>query len=453
MYSYKLDLKIDKIPININIVKSPLNTKGFAEILSINLEYTNKLNRVKNRINDINSIHWEESKKLSNPYEFIYAFNSKSKFNDYRSVSLIKPLSRSFFKMIEIIYEFCPNILNIDNCNIIDSVDTEISNTEISNTEISNTEISNTELETNDIPIILKRLISVHIAEGPGGFIEAVRYLRNINNYRCDLAFGMTLIKYERNDIHKHAHVPGWKQSQFFLENNPEVHIVTGADGSGDIYKQINIDSLNNTMRSLGKQSNDSVYGGADLVTADGGFDYSIEYNYQEQASCKLIFSQILGALKCQKQRGLFICKFFDMNSYFTVEMLYLLYTTYKTITIYKPLTSRIANSEKYIICSNFQGINPNLLNTLFDILCKWNLDKENTINHMFETIPIEFIEKIKLINKNIIDLQIKSINNIIDNIKNNKITLDKAWCDSKIEMQIQKAKEWCKKYNIPYKL
>jgi len=132
--------------------------------------------------------------------------------------------------------------------------------------------------------------------------------------------------------------------------------------------------------------------------------------------------------------------------------MLYLLYTLYETVNIYKPFTSRIANSEKYIICTNFKGIDETLLNKLFDILDKWNNKyHKETINHIFEKIPFEFIEKIKEINTEIINLQITSINYAINIIKNNKHVLDKKWYDLTIKMQIQKAVEWCKKYNIPY--
>ena len=107
MYRYKLNPIYEIIPLEIKIEKAPLNDKGFADILSINLEYAYKLNRAKNRINDINSLDWEEVKKITNPYEFIHAFNPKSKYNDNKSVAQIKPLSRSFFKMIEMINEFC----------------------------------------------------------------------------------------------------------------------------------------------------------------------------------------------------------------------------------------------------------------------------------------------------------------------------------------------------------
>ena len=73
------------------------------------------------------------------------------------------------------------------------------------------------------------------------------------------------------------------------------------------------------------------------------------------------------------------------------------------------------------------------------------------TINYIFKTIPSDFIEKIKEINIEIIDSQIKSINNTIDIIKTNKIVNDKKWYDATIKLQSQKAIQWCKKYNIAY--
>ena len=560
MYRYKLDNSFEKIPLEINIVKAPLNDKGFADLLSINLEYTCKLNRAKNRINEYNSSVWEEVKKHTNPYEFIYAFNSKHKGNDYRSVSMIKPLSRSFFKMIEMIHEFCPHILNENTIKLKDKdyqknrkknkqiifeddndEDNEDNKEDNFNNKIINNVFNDTEIDGTSA--LLPILISVHIAEGPGGFIEAVRFVRK-GKYD-DHAFGMTLIddkytnketrdcffkkSYQNKPVHesealanktvhesealanktvhefeilankgargaealalkplalkplalkplalkplanKTVHefeilankgargaealalkplVPGWKQSNHFLLNNPEVHIINGADGTGDIYKPENINFLNNEMREVGEGF------GAHLITADGGFDFSIEYNYQEQSSCKLIFSQILSAIKCQRIGGTFICKFFDINLYFTVEMLYLLYSVYETVFIYKPFTSRIANSEKYIICSNFRGIDPILCNNLFDVLNQWNKYNSETINQMFKEIPILFIERIKEINMEIVDSQINSINNAINIIKKQKYVTNSYIYSSEmtVEKQIKYAKDWCKRYNIPYK-
>ena len=106
MYKYKIDKTYDKIPLEINIETVPINDKGVGEVLSISLESYYKLNRAKNRITDINSNQWDEVKKITNPYEFIHTFNSKTKNIDSRSIALYRPLSRSFFKMIEICSSF-----------------------------------------------------------------------------------------------------------------------------------------------------------------------------------------------------------------------------------------------------------------------------------------------------------------------------------------------------------
>ena len=430
MYKYKLSSTYEIIDLEIKIETAKLDKKGIGDILSIDLKYHYKLGRAKDRINDINYIQWDKIKKISNPYEFIHTFNKNTFQNDDRSVAIIKPLSRSFFKMIEIIYEFCPHIQNKNaNKNANKNTNKNISTINASNTNISNTNTSNPQ-----------RIVSVHIAEGPGGFIEAIRYIRK--DQKDDHAFGMTLVKYNK-DEYKNVNVLGWNKSSHFLFKNPEVCIVNGMDGTGNIYKTENIEYLNNEMKSISPD-------GADIITADGGFDFGIEYNFQEQLSCKLIFSQIICALKCQKVSGTFICKFFDTNLYFTTEMLYLLYTVYETVYIYKPLTSRVANSEKYIICTNFKGIDEILLDSLFTILDNWNKYNDQTINHIFAKIPSIFIDKMKEINAEIIDRQINSINSTLDIIKKNLLD-DNKWYNSIILLHLQNARDWCKKYNIPY--
>jgi 23S rRNA U2552 (ribose-2'-O)-methylase RlmE/FtsJ len=378
-------------PVTINT-----NSKGFANIMSINLEYVNKLNKSKDKISAYNNTIWEDFKKITNPYEYIYVFNGK---NTYKGVAKLKPLSRSFFKMVEMIHEFLPNIIKTHGNSIR----------------------------------------TVHLAEGPGGFIEALRHVRN--NNKNDRLYGMTLIDSNNS-------VPCWHQSKVFLNNHPEVKILYGADNTGNIYYPSNIKYL---INEVGEHT-------ADLITGDGGFDFSIDYNYQEQASSKLIYCQIITALKTQKIGGTFICKIFDMSNYLTIEMLYLLYYFYEDVTIYKPLTSRIANSEKYVICKGFKSITTEYWNKLVELLNYWNriereIDKNkhnNTINYIFESIPRDFVINLKKINMEIIDSQILSINNTIEMIQNNKIYNNPEWNQQNRSNQITKAQEWCKRYNIP---
>ena len=49
-----------------------------------------------------------------------------------------------------------------------------------------------------------------------------------------------------------------------------------------------------------------------DIITGDGGFDFSVDFNMQEELAQKLIYSQIIIGFAMLKKGGTFICKFFD---------------------------------------------------------------------------------------------------------------------------------------------
>ena len=267
------------------------NSLGFNDKES-NSEFNSLLN-YKNKIEDLpDSKLWDKAKKLSNEYELIHIPNKKMKHD---SISYYEPLSRSYFKMWELLklYNF-----------------------------LKNKEEWNKQLEI------------ACIAEGPGGFIEAFVNFRKKYFNRIDNIHGITLRSTNKN-------IPGWNKSKTFLKNNRNVKIHYGQDNTGNIYNLENILSFR-----------DYIQRKVDIITADGGFDFSDDFNNQEQLSYRIIFCEIVIALTIQNINGAFICKFFDMYSDFTLKLLYLLKVCYRELHIVKPLTSRPANSEKYIIAS-----------------------------------------------------------------------------------------------------
>lgn len=137
---------------------------------------------------------------------------------------------------------------------------------------------------------------------------------------------------------------PGWKKSKYFLDMNPNVIIETGADKTGNLL------SLANYEECVRKYKNS-----IDLVTADGGFDFSTDFNKQECLALNLIIAEVMFALSIQKKGGHFVLKIFDMFSKMTIDLLYLLCACYEEVYIMKPNTSRVANSEKYVICKRFK--------------------------------------------------------------------------------------------------
>jgi len=352
------------------------------------------LSKFKQQI-EVSSDAWDNIKKYTNPYEFIHTLIPGNKI----SISKLKPLSRSFYKMIELwkMFKFG---------------------------EIKNPHTLPFPQFTSQ-PISLPPIKTFHIAEGPGGFIEATSYMRKNPD---DAYYGMTLINDDPG-------CPGWKKSNTFLENNPNVTIINGEDGTGDILKLVNY-----------KYCKDRFLNSMDIITADGGIDVSTDFNKQEKLVSKLIIAEIIYAVTMQKKGGHFILKIFDIFSKLTVDALYLLSCLYSEVYVTKPHTSRLANSEKYIVCRNF------LLDDssdLYNAFCN-EFSKLDTQDDIQSILNIEhdyyFLNKIEEIN---VVLGQRQLENIITtlNIISNRNNYDKI--DIMKKTHIQKSISWCEKHDI----
>jgi len=347
----------------------------------INYDEFKRLSFYKSKIDELDDTNdWDESKKISNLYELIYLPNKKFKSD---SISRYEPLSRSYFKLWEIINDF--NLLNVES-----------------------------------------NLKFASIAEGPGGFIES------IINYRKKYNVKDTLHAITLKSINKD--IPGWNKATNFLKKNQNVFISYGADNTGNIYNVENI-------KHFRKNFNGDAY----IVTADGGFDFSVDFNKQEQMSYRIIFCEIIMALSIQQKGGHFVCKFFDMYTKITLSFLYLLISFYDEVHITKPLTSRPANSEKYIVCKGFKGIEESYLNKLYIIVKSWELIEQNKFNidQIFGNIPDLFYEKIKLYNTKYFNIQISNIDKTLEYINKKS---DKSR-DKQVKKQVTAAFSWCKNY------
>jgi 23S rRNA U2552 (ribose-2'-O)-methylase RlmE/FtsJ len=342
------------------------------------------LKNVKTKIDDCH-YEWDKYKKYTNPHEYIHSIIP----NTRQSVCSLKPLSRSFYKMIEI-----SNLINIQ------------------------------------VELPIQSCKTFHLAEGPGGFIEAVVKMRKNPK---DIYYGMTLINEDDYNV------PGWNKSRNFLEQNKNVIIEYGKDGRGDLMEPTNFlhcyDMYKNSMN---------------LITADGGFDFSYDFNNQETECVKLIFCQICFAIAMQKVGGTFLIKFFDTFTRISLEMLYLLSLLYEDVYFTKPHTSRHANSEKYIVCKKYR---PNadlngLVSKLHGIIVEIKNKEKASIMALF-SFEIPYVYKIKIEEYNAIfgQQQIENINLTLQLIFNNK--RDKLEIMKKTH--IQKCIEWCQKNNIPY--
>ena len=112
------------------------------------------------------------------------------------------------------------------------------------------------------------------------------------------------------------------------------------------------------------------------------------------------------------------------------------LHLSYNHIFFYKPCISRLSNSEKYIVCSDFKGYNKDIVNKMIH-----HFDKDIKLDI---ELDLDFRNIIYNYNRLYSSIQIGQINEGIDLIKNKKIRKYPS------KEQINYATEWCKKYNVP---
>ncbi len=325
---------------------------------------------------------WDKYKKYINPYEFIHTIIPNIK----QSIAKYKPLSRSYYKFIEI-----SQMLKLLDDYSYNNINT------------------------------------FHLAEGPGGFIEALCYLRKNPN---DKYIGMTLI--DDSD----TNVPGWKKTHNFLNKNKNVSIDYGITNNGDLLDPKNFVYVNEKYKNS-----------MDIITGDGGFDFSIDFNQQESISFKLIYVQMCYALIMQKYKGHFFLKIFDSFSLNIIQSLYILNNLYEKVYIVKPNTSRYANSERYIVCKYFKLTDSkNLFYPLLNNISQ--IKNYKYISSIYdEKLNYYFIIKMEEINAVIGQQQIEYINATIELIENhNEDKIERL-----IKNNIHKCINWCIKYKIPH--
>ena len=373
--------------------------------------YTNTC-ELKSKIDECdNSKLWDKAKRRVNPYELVNVLGTNILQNEKISKhENYVPLSRAFFKLTEIFLS-------------IDIVPDKYKST----------------------PGVI-----ANIAEGPGGFIEALYKQRTVVELQ-DTFYGITLQPKNRN-------IPGWEQLQrrkkHFL-NNKNVILKTG-----NLY---NVKTVLKYSKLFTKQK-------AWLVTCDGGFDYSNDFNNQEKNSRKIIYAEITTTLLIQEKNGSMVCKMFDLFTKFSLQIIYLLTLLYEQVYIVKPLTSRPANSEKYIVATRFKGIQPELSQSMINCLLNWDDNNTKKVDNYLKTsifyplsntitddvkkivggleienmnLPDNFTERIKTINIFVTNNQKMYITKTLKYIKNFKNTVS----DKKFQKKYSEL--WFNKYNV----
>jgi len=101
---------------------------------------------------------------------------------------------------------------------------------------------------------------------------------------------------------------------------------------------------------------------GVDVAAGDGGFEIKMmngghKENLQELFSHRIKVSEVLFALETLRGGGAFILKLFDTMSWLMTSLIYTCARVFERVHIVKPFRSRIVNSERYLVCTNYGGM------------------------------------------------------------------------------------------------
>jgi 23S rRNA U2552 (ribose-2'-O)-methylase RlmE/FtsJ len=339
--------------------------------------------RVKEHIGDLDREHkWELSKKLVNPYELVYTHN-----DERLPPSLIlnvQPLSRSYFKMIEILEMF------------------------------------------GFFEATPAKLKTAHVAEGPGGFIQAIYQKSEEKRRQITNSYAITLRPTT-------THVPGWKKATNFLSKYKQIKIHYGEDGTGDIYSVANQASF---IKTCGP-------GSCQMFTADGGFDFSVDYASQEERVFRLLVCSSLVGLQVLQKDGYFVLKLFDCNSQSTQLLVLILARCFSSWTLYKPAMTRVCNSERYFLGRRMRSVSP----AVIDLLHQLREQSEHSMFPMYDMPSLYTEAELAFMHAHIqttTKQQIQYIELAI-HLNNNPA----EWWEHYVQKYIQLSTAWCERFRV----
>jgi 23S rRNA U2552 (ribose-2'-O)-methylase RlmE/FtsJ len=267
-----------------------------------------------------------------------------------------------------------------------------------------------------------KSFTTAHVCEGPGGFIQCMIDKAGEKGKQLSSVYAMTLKPTK-------THIPGWRHSVNFLKKHPEIHLEYGYDDTGNI---LNI----NNQKVFQRKAK-----GAFLFTADGGFDYSVDYTNQEQITFPLLLSSFVIGLLTLESGGYMIIKLFDIYSQATKDLILGTATFFKEFTIYKPATSRPCNSERYFIGKGYVG-SEKARAWIQHIYAAQEKHKQSPLTQLVKGSWPDNINEL-------LEEQISWQENIQVQTIENTLKLDKNKIKEYIKENLEKSKKWCEEFKI----
>ncbi|XP_012525209.1 cap-specific mRNA (nucleoside-2'-O-)-methyltransferase 1 [Monomorium pharaonis] len=259
------------------------------------------------------------------------------------------------------------------------------------------------------------------VCAGPGGFSEYIMFRKNWHAK----GFGFTLKN--SNDF---------TLDEFFAGPCETFHPFYGPKENGDVMDAQNQEAFQSLIM---KHTNNK---GVHFMMSDGGFSVEGQENIQEILSKQLYLCQCLVALRIVRPGGHFVTKLFDLFTPFSIGLIYLMYKCFDSISIFKPNSSRPANSERYLICKAKRLDTREITNYLIHV--NNMLSSQDDKNDVIELVPLDVLEA----DKEFISYM-RNSNNILGQKQITSLLKIAAFCEDPTLIEYQQAtmKEECLKY------
>lgn len=239
------------------------------------------------------------------------------------------------------------------------------------------------------------------LAGAPGAFTQYIQW-----RITQSIGYGISLVS-------KDSSIPTWNlklldQSRFFPFD--------GDDGTGNLFTEWK-SFVNRVLRDQGT--------GVNLVVADGGFDVEKEkaFDRQEFLTFRLIMIQFLTGVKVLREGGNMVIKVFDTVTELSAQLLYLASLCFEKISLFKPISSRPANNEKYLICQGKKKGTQKYEYILEKANQSYNQD-EVVINLLKDPLPNDFTNWLTEINTLLMKNQEEAVNWIFDQLEGKKVII-----------------------------
>jgi cap1 methyltransferase len=192
----------------------------------------------------------------------------------------------------------------------------------------------------------------------PGGFSEYImKRIRSKASGCVCRGYGISLV-----GDNEHGEGATWRLDDFCEGDHTfsiDYRVLYGADGTGDIYNWKNVKSFQQKLQH-DLQEAMIPQQKMNLVVADGGFDAQRDSEYQEGVAQKLVLCELAAALELIDYGGTLVVKLFGCRTESIRLAMRSMHDFFDSMEMIKPVSSRPASSERYVVLSSFTGLPQN---------------------------------------------------------------------------------------------